>query len=107
MRRGQRQRHRRKTQLGSTAAIAVAIPCHDANILLRDRLAPAGGSRRKFHLDFGTGVAEVRRHCARLETRMLLRLLRRRYRPAWTRGANARTTIECDCAIREPSTRGS
>ena len=56
----------------------MAIPCHDANILLRDGLAPAGGSSAKFIFDFGTGVAEVRRYCAKLETWTLLRLLSRR-----------------------------
>jgi hypothetical protein len=44
MRRGQRQRKRRELQPGSTAANTVAILCHDANILLRDGLAPAGDS---------------------------------------------------------------
>ena len=47
----------------------MAIPCHDANILLRDGLAPAGRSRCKFRFDFGGDVAEVRRHCAKLEVR--------------------------------------
>ena len=51
------------------------IPCHDANILLRRRLAPAGGSRCKFRFDLGGDVAEVRRHCAKLEARSLLLLV--------------------------------
>ena len=65
MRWGQHQRQRRELQPGSTAATAVAIPCHDANILLRRRLVPAGGSRCKFRFDLGGDVAEVRRHCAK------------------------------------------
>src|SRR5204863_640428 len=44
MRRGQRDRKRRELQPGSTAANTVAILCHDANILLRDGLGPAGNS---------------------------------------------------------------
>jgi hypothetical protein len=48
---------------------------------LRDRLAPAGGSSRKFRFDFGADVAGVRRYCAKLEIRMLLHSLRR-CRPA-------------------------
>jgi hypothetical protein len=43
----------------------VAIRCHDVNILLRAGLYPAGGSSRRFLVDFGIGVAEVRRHCVR------------------------------------------
>ena len=66
VRRGQRQCQRRKRQPGSTAAIAVAIPCHDANILLRAGLLPAGGSIRTFLFDFGAGVAGVGRHCVGL-----------------------------------------
>jgi hypothetical protein len=48
----------------------VAIACHDANILLRHGLAPAGGSGRKVRFDFGAGVAEVRRYYAKLEAGM-------------------------------------
>ena len=80
----------------------MAIPCHDANILLRDGRAPAGGSGRKVRIDFGIGVAQVRRYCARLGPRMLLRL--RRTGSHWE---NVHTADRMPCPIREPSMRGS
>jgi hypothetical protein len=50
----------------------VAIRCHDANILLRDGLA-VQKFNGKFRINFGEGVAELRRYCAKSETRKVLR----------------------------------
>jgi len=52
----------------------VAIRFHDANILLRDGLAPSKSTNGKFRIDFGVGVAKLRRHYAkRFETFKVLR----------------------------------
>jgi hypothetical protein len=51
----------------------VAIRCHDVNILLRDGFAPSESASGRFRTDFGLGVAELRRHCAKFEIGMSMR----------------------------------